>query len=116
MLRTLGLKISIPFKARILAIVNMLKSKASKMKIVQFANSVDPDEAAHKQFSCLKFCSDKMLFMYNAMLLNYAFVYTLNTASLTILTWKPYKGHRQTVQTQIRCHMMWHLIKFYIVC
>ena len=27
-----------------------------------------------------------------------------------------YKGHRRTVQTQIRCHIMWHLIRVYIVC
>ena len=26
------------------------------------------------------------------------------------------KGHRQTVQIQIRCHIMWHLIRSYIVC
>ena len=24
--------------------------------------------------------------------------------------------HRQTVQIQIRCHMMWHLIRVFIVC
>ena len=26
------------------------------------------------------------------------------------------KGHRQTVQTKIRCHIMWHLIEVYMVC
>ena len=26
------------------------------------------------------------------------------------------KGNRQTVKAQIRCHMMWHLIRVYIVC
>ena len=26
------------------------------------------------------------------------------------------KGHRQTMQIQIRRHIMWHLIRVYIVC
>ena len=28
----------------------------------------------------------------------------------------PFVGHRQTVQTQIRCHIMWHLIRIFTVC
>ena len=42
-------------------------------------------ESCHQNalpFICLKFCSDKMLFMSNAMLLNYTFVCTPNKGIL----------------------------------
>ena len=33
-----------------------------------------------------------------------------------ILTWKPLKGRLQTVQIQIRRHIMWRLVGVYSVC
>ena len=32
------------------------------------------------------------------------------------LSGNPIKGHRQTVQTQIRRHIMWRLMRAYTVC
>ena len=32
-----------------------------------------------------------------------------------IISWKPVKNHRQTLQNQLRCHTMRHLIRVYIV-
>ena len=36
--------------------------------------------------------------------------------SIRYLTHSYLETQRQTVQTQIRCHIMWHLIRVYLVC